>query len=525
MSPIRLFVLIVASAGPAIAAHAQCSSTPGLTRVWSNGWGIDTQNRRFQDASVTSIDADNVDRLVLKWAFRLEGESPHAYPLVTEDTVFIGDETGMLHALDRSTGCERWSFQADQNIRTAVVFADVEAEPSATPLLFFGTQEGSVYAVNAASGEQVWRVRADSHDWTVVTGSPAYHDAVLYVPVSSHEVGAALLPLYECCTFRGSLLALDAATGVERWRTYTVQDEPAVTGRHFVFVDTYGPSGAPIWSAPTVDAGRRQIYVATGENYTHPTTDTSDAVIAMDLIDGHIVWHQQFTTGDAWNMACDVPGFGSNCPDNEGPDFDFGAPPILTRAADGSPILLAGQKSGFVHAMNPDNGAVLWQRRAGRGGKLGGIHWGMAVNERLGVVYVPVSDRETGPADTPAAPGLHAIDISSGDTRWSAINQLGCGDRAQCYPGVSAAVVATDDLVFAGGLDGRLQAYDARTGAVLWSYDTWRDFDAVNGGQANGGAFDVHGPILADDLLFVVSGYSGGFFQKGGNAFLAFQLE
>ena len=245
--------------------------------------------------------------------------------------------------------------------------------------------------------------------------------------------------------------------------------------------------------------------------------------MALRSEDGGIVWTEQFTANDTFNMSCLIPDHPS-CPDEVGPDYDFGAPPILARLPSGEQILLAGQKSGGVYAMQPNSGERIWARQLGRGGHLGGIHWGMAVNEDLGLLYVPVSDRPLGPAasDEPM-PGVHALEVETGAVRWSTINPDRCHGRWGCDSGVSAAIVATPDLVFAGGLDGQVSVYDARTGEVVWSFDTWRKFDAVNGETATGASIDVHGPMVAGDMLLIQSGY-GQHGQAGGNALLAFRL-
>jgi polyvinyl alcohol dehydrogenase (cytochrome) len=365
----------------------------------------------------------------------------------------------------------------------------------------------------------------DDHVFSTVTGSPVFQDDVLYVPISAYEVVVASTSLYGCCSFRGSVVALDATTGKEIWRRYTINREAEVKKTRWFFVDTKGPSGAPVWQSPTVDATRGRLYFATGENFSDPATDTSDSVFAIDLDDGAKIWHRQFTEGDAWNSACGGDSPGANCPEANGPDYDFGAPPILTRTLTGKEILLAGQKSGMVYAMNPDTGHVLWQKRIGRGGKLGGIHWGMAVNEDLGLLYVPISDRNTGPPhDHKPDPGLHALRIEDGALQWSVAPPAKCDGREGCFEGISAAIIASTDLVITAGLDGGLHALSATTGESLWSYDAWRSFDAVNGIETNGGPFDVHGPMLADDMLFISSGYKS-FGQKEGNAFLAFRLK
>ena len=502
----------------AVTASAECEADPGIERFARSGWGFGERNLRFQ--AETDIDRASVGTLELAWAFALDGGmSPHSYPLVTEDTVFIGTPAGSLFALERDSGCVRWKRKFRSGIRTAVIHAKTAGEAR----LIFGTDDGWVIAADAITGEQRWEAEVRDHPHAIVTGTPVYHAGRIYAPVSSYEIAVAMDAMYECCTFRGSLVALDAAAGTMFWRTHTIAEVPVVTGRHYVFVKEWGPSGTPIWSAPTVDAATGTLYVGTGENYTAPATPTSDAIMAMRGEDGETVWTEQFTANDTFNMACLIPDHPS-CPEEVGPDYDFGAPPILARMRSGEQILLAGQKSGGVYAMRPDSGERIWARQLGRGGYLGGVHWGMAVNESLGLLYVPISDTPVGPAATDKPmPGLHALEVETGTVRWSAINPDRCGARKGCNSGISAAIVATPDLVFAGGLDGQVSVYDAWTGEVVWSYDTWRKFDGVNGETAVGASIDVHGPMVAGDMLLIQSGY-GQHGQAGGNALLAFRL-
>ena len=510
-----LFCALLMSAS---SVGAACEATPGAERFARSGWGFGERNLRFQAA--TEIDRTNASMLELAWAFALDGGmSPHSYPLVTEDTVFIGTPAGSLYALERDSGCVRWKRKFRSAIRTAVIHAEIAGEAR----LVFGTGDGWVVAADAVTGEQLWETEVRDHPHAIVTGTPLYHAGRVYAPVSSYELAVAMDAMYECCTFRGSLVSLDATDGALLWRTHTIAEAPAVTGRHYVVVKEWGPSGTPIWSAPAIDAETGLLYVGTGENYTAPATPTSDAIMAVRSEHGEIVWTEQFTANDTFNMACLIPDHPS-CPEEVGPDYDFGAPPILARMASGEHILLAGQKSGGVYAMKPDSGARIWERQLGRGGYLGGVHWGMAVNEALGLLYVPISDRAVGPAasDKPM-PGLHALEVETGVVRWSAINPDRCDGRKGCDSGTSAAIVATPDLVFAGSLDGQISVYDARTGEVVWSYDTWRKFDSVNGEAAGGGSIDVHGPMVAGDMLLIQSGY-GQHGQAGGNALLAFRL-
>ena len=287
-------------------------------------------------------------------------------------------------------------------------------------------------------------------------------------------------------------------------------------------IDQRGPSGAPVWGSVSVDDARGSAYVGTGQNYSHPTSGTSDAIISLNYRTGEPNWMRQFTENDAYNIGCDLGG--PNCPDPPGPDADFGAVPILVDSTEHGQLVIAGQKSAEVHAMRPDDGAVVWQTRVGRGGALGGVHWGIAANNDLGMVFVPNSDRFAGRLTGPgeARPGLFALDIDTGEIRWHYRPEPVCDD---CWPGLSSAIVATDEVVFVGTLDGFLSGIDAASGEPLWWFQTGRQlFDAVNGGSAEGGSFDAHGPLIVDDLLLVSSGY-GSFFQDGGNAFMVFQLD
>ncbi len=521
-NPITSLLSIAVLASVNCQAAESCSKQPSLNDQYSEGWGIDARNTRFQPRS--TINQTNVAQLELDWVFALDdGGSPHSYPLVTEDTVFIGTDVGNVYALEKSTGCQRWIYEAGSPIRSGIAPGTITVDGVTSHTLFFGTWDGTVRAVEALTGNEIWRADITDHAYNVVTGTPVFYQGELFVPVSSMEVALAINPFYGCCTSSGALVALNADTGEQRWRTNTIPDPPKVTGRHFFFVEEWGPSGAPVWSAPTIDPGRDLIYIGTGENYTRPASHTSDAIMALSRKDGAVRWVQQYTALDAFNMSC---GFANhpNCPEDSGPDLDFGAPPILARTREGQEIVLAGQKSGGVYGIDPDSGDRIWGVQFGRGGMLGGVHWGLAINERLGLLYAPISDVPTGSTDKPAEPGLNALDIGTGEVRWSTPNSNRCAGRSPCQTGMSAAIIATDDLVFAGALDGHVHAYSATSGEILWSYDTWREFDSTNNLATQGGAIDVHGPIVAGDLLLIQSGY-GTFGQRGGNALLAFRLE
>jgi polyvinyl alcohol dehydrogenase (cytochrome) len=333
-----------------------------------------------------------------------------------------------------------------------------------------------------------------------------------------------VVPGYACCSFRGSLLALDARTGEERWRTWLV-GEPVRQGTTTAGSAQLGPSGVAVWSAPLVDAARGVVYVATGDNYTRPATELSDAIIALDLKTGAIRWASQVTEGDSWNVACFGGGSGPNCPEDAGPDADFGAAPVLAKGADGKEYLLAGQKSGVAYALDPDSGEVLWQTRVGRGGELGGVHFGIAAEG--GKLYVPIHDAAIPGADAaePGRPGIYALDVASGAVVWSAAAENTCGTTPLCQPGYSAAITVTPELVLAGSVDAHVRIFDARSGAVLWDEDTNRAYAAVNGVAGHGGSMSGGtAPLAIDGTLIVNSGYA--FLGKlPGNVLLVYAID
>ncbi len=217
----------------------------------------------------------------------------------------------------------------------------------------------------------------------MITGAPTLYSGVLYVPVSSMEEVTGSQPSYQCCTFRGSVVALDIATGRQIWKGYTIPEAPRPTKRNATGTQLYGPSGAGVWSAPTIDVQRQVLYVATGDNYSDPPSETSDAILAFELATGRLLWHRQVTANDAYITSCLV-GDSTNCPESNGPDHDFGQSPILVTMRSGQRVLVAGQKSGVVHALDPDQeGKILWQTRVGKGGPLGGIMWGSAARRAV----------------------------------------------------------------------------------------------------------------------------------------------
>jgi polyvinyl alcohol dehydrogenase (cytochrome) len=489
----------------------------------SEGWGVTRDNRRHFGSDITSLKGKDLSRLELKWAFAFpDAIRARSQPATAGGALYTGSQNGTVYALDQQSGCIRWTFSTVAEVRTGIVVAPWQGK-AANPLLYFGDLVGNIYAVNAVTGELVWRDRPDDHPSLTLTAAPALYAGRLYVPMSALEVTAAADPGYACCTFRGGVAVYDAASGEKQWVGYTIDEEPKVVGKNASGTDRIAPSGAPIWGTPVIDAQRGVMYVGTGENYSSPANDTSDAIIALSLEDGHIVWKQQMTSGDAWNMGCETAEK-INCPPENGPDYDFGAATILATTSSGKEILLAGQKSGEVYGMDPDTGGkVLWRKKLGRGGIQGGVHFGMSVDGDT--LYVPMSDFYGGPRwPGPAKPGMFAVDILSGETKWFSETKNVCKGREFCEPGLSAAASSISGAVVGGAMDGHLRAYDANTGKVIWDLDTAVPFATLDGGEASGGSFGgASGPVFKDDMMFINSGY-GIYFHMPGNVLLAYGL-
>ncbi|MGH9759614.1 MAG: PQQ-binding-like beta-propeller repeat protein [Blastocatellia bacterium] len=532
-----------AGANPPPPADAGCKApapafTDPLSKPHWSGWGVNELQHRFQPAAMAGLKAGDVPRLKLKWAFGFAGVGQaYAQPAVAGGRLFVGSASRKVYALDAKTGCVYWAFDADAPVRTAITVGRAGNKWA----IFFGDQHASAYAVDADSGKLVWKTHIEDRPGAIVTGAPTLAGGRLYVPMSSYEEVLGAGPKYECCKFRGSLSALDAATGKLLWKTYTIAEEPKPVRKNKLGVQLWGPSGASIWSSPTVDLKHHAVYVTTGDSYSDPAATTSDSFLAFDSETGKLLWSFQATAGDAFTTDCDLPAaMRTNCPDANGPDFDFGSSPMLVDLPDGRRALIAGQKSGVVWAVDPDHqGAVLWQRRVGKGGRLGGVQWGSATDGKT--VFTAVSDVKINGAaagtkgaqktiagiplllDPKVGGGLFALNAATGDVIWKTPHP-GCGDTPGCSPAQSAAVSAIPGVVFSGGLDGHLRAYSTRDGKIIWEMNTEQDYTTVNGVRANGGSMDGPGPVIVNGLLYVNSGY---FFIGGapGNVLLAFSVD
>jgi len=514
--------------------QAMCRATAGdftnpLAGPLWNGWGVNASNTRFQNGAMAGFTAAEVPRLKLKWAFGFPGDvAADAQPTVAGGRVFVGSQSGNVYSLSAATGCVHWFFQAAAAVRAAVSIGRVETSSGPRYAAFIGDRAANVYAVDAANGQLLWKTKVDNYPLARVTGSPTFHNGRLYVGVASGEETAGAAPNYECCRFRGSLVALNGASGEQIWRTYTITEEARPTKKNKIGTQMWGPSGAPIWTSPAIDVQRNAVYVTTGDNYSDPPTSTSDAFMALDLDSGKILWSRQTTAADSWNTACRLTDK-SNCPDSDGPDFDFASPPILVTLANGRRALIAGQKSGVVHAVDPDKeGQVLWQVRVGKGGINGGVQWGSAADQSN--VYVALSDigRITVPNSLATEPdpktggGMFALRLDTGQRVWYTAPP-DCGERKRCSPAQSAAVSAIPGVVFSGSVDGHLRAFSTTNGAIVWDFDTVRSYETVNKVPARGGSLNVGGPAISGGILFVNSGYvSNGI---PGNVMLALSVD
>ena len=496
-------------AGDARRMPNRCPAGPGIGDLaampaW-NGWGPDATNTRFQKAG--GLSAADVPRLSLKWAFGFPGvSSVYGQPTVAGGRVFVGVDTGYVYSLDAETGCVHWSFLAETGVRNAISVGTLSGQP-ARHAAYFGDIRANVYAVDAATGALLWKVNADPHPLAVITGAPTLHEGRLYVPVSSREEAAGSSLNYPCCTFRGSIVALDAATGRQVWKTYAIADPPTRSRKNSAGTQLWTGAGAAIWHAPTIDPRNRAVYVATGDGYTEPAARTTDAVMAIHMDTGKVLWSVQDFENDAWLTGCGRQAT-ENCPKDLGPDFDFGASPMLQTLPDGRRLLLAGQKSGQVFAHDPDRqGALVWKALLVDTVGAAEILFGGAADDQT--AYFGLDNGV-----------LAALDPVTGQSKWSrSVPPLSPeGPRR----GFTAALTAIPGVLFAGGQDGTLRALASDTGRTVWTFDMLREFATVNEVAAKGGSMGAPGPTVAGGMLFVGSGYVGLGNGTPGNVLLVF---
>lgn len=451
--------------------------------------------------------AAQVPQLKLKWAFGLTGaKQVFGEPSVFAGRVFFSSDTGAVYSVDAKTGCLYWTFQADAGVRTALTIKS--SKPA--PIAYFGDLKANVYALDAQKGTLIWKAKADEHPGARITGAPQVFEDRLYVPLASSEEGTSSNPRYECCTFRGNVVALDASTGKQIWKAYVIPDAPKIVGKNAVGTPRWAPSGGGVWNSPTIDPKRRALYVGTGDAYSSPAAKTTDAIVAFDLDSGKMLWSQQGTENDAWVVGCIQAKPLENCPADFGPDQDFGSPPILRELPNGKTLLIAGQKSGNVRAYDPDqHGAVVWLTALVNNTKeFGGkIVWGGAADNQAAYFGL-------GPG------GIGAVEIRNGERKW--FTPLDPVAGREKHTGQEGPLAAIPGFIFSGGWDGVVRALSAADGKVIWQFDTMRDFQTVNNVAAKGGSMGAAGPVVAGGMLFVPSGYVGVRNGMAGNVLLAF---
>jgi polyvinyl alcohol dehydrogenase (cytochrome) len=513
-----------------------------------NGWGRDLNNTRYQpEPAIRVVD---VPKLALKWAYGYQSAGELGQPTMVDGRLFLASSSGRIYALDAKTGCTYWTFDAPAPSRTAIAIGelgqsrraaipkklkrtlahlDVIKAPSAA---FFGDDSGAVYALDAQKGTLLWRVQVDTHPSARIVGAPTLYNDRLYVAVGSNEEKISANPNYSCCTFRGSIAAIDIATGRVLWKSYTVLEVPQPTHPNSAGVQQFGPAGAAIASSPAIDAKRGVLYVGTGGSATGVEQSLTDAVAAFDLSDGKLRWVKQLTVQGQVALS------------------GFSSAPVLRTLPSGNDILLAGQISGVVYGLDPDHGGeILWQTRIGAppvggggavaaqgaaqpaaagagepatssvgppnvaGADSGGIASGMAIDHRS--LYVALSGALAQPSNTTGS--LWALDPKTGIPRWhTPAPAPACSwGEASCAHGQSQAVTVMPGGVVSGSLDGHLRIYSTIDGKILWDFDTAKGFQTQNGVRASGGPLDHGGATIVNGSVYINSG----------NTLLAFSVD
>jgi polyvinyl alcohol dehydrogenase (cytochrome) len=489
----------------------QCGSNPVLENPASgpewNGWGVDAYNTRYQTAKGAGLTAAQVPNLKLKWAFAFPGGvSAYGQPTIASGRVFVGTDTGFVYSLNAKSGCVYWSYKAKGSIRNAISIGPVKGAGNAKYAIYFGDSHSNVYGVNAQDGSELWVKAADEHFTARITGAPALFEGRVYAPVSSSEELSGSNLDYACCTFRGSVVAFDGATGKQIWKTYVIPDAPKPTKKNAKGIQQYAPAGASVWNTPTVDAKRHALYFGTGDSETEPAPLTSDAVMAVNLDTGKLLWSYQAQANDSWLGGCNGQNKTENCPDDLGPDWDIGNSPVLRTLAGGKTVVVAGTKNGDVFALDPDKGgAKIWRINVANKER-SGIVWGGAADEKN--AYYGLSGG-----------GIVAVQLATGEKLW--FNPLTPADP-KARVSNAAATTAIPGVAFVGGSDGLLHAVATADGKQIWSFDMNREFDTVNKLPGKGGSMGAPGVTVAGGMVYAGSGYGVLGAILPGNVLLAF---
>lgn len=494
---------------------------PDASPGW-NGWGAGLANTRFQDAAQAGLSAATVPQLKLKWVFGLpNATSAYAQPAVVAGRVFVGSDTGYVYALDAHSGCVYWSYLSKAGVRNAMTIGAIHGHAGSRYAVYYGDLKANVYALDAQTGALLWTRRIEPHYTDRVTAAPALYRGRLYVPVSSWEEFAASAPDYPCCTSVGNVVALDASTGRQLWKTYVIAQRPRPVRRNSAGIQQWAPAGTSVWNTPTIDPKRHAVYFGTGDATTYPAASTSDAVMALDLASGRVRWSYQVHRHDSFLGGCWGASKSDNCPQRQGPDWDIPSSVMLRNVA-GRDLIIVGTKPGDILALDPDqHGKPVWRvnvhGEVAGDGPPGGMPQGMV--RPTGVLWGGASDAENAYFGLMGG-GVAAIRLADGQRQWH--SAVGAPPDGTVTHG--AALTAIPGVAFVGGSDGRLTALSTRDGSVLWQFATMQRFDAVDQVPTRGGSISAPGAVVAGGMVFVGSGYAvlGG---TPGNALLAFALD
>lgn len=497
-------------------------------------FGFDITNTRRLDPAKVGLAGKDLSTLDVAWTVAFPNAiTMRSQAAVVGSTLFVpvGESNNRLFAFDISDNakpCIQWIYEGDQTLRTSAGFG---TRQDGKKVVLVGDIGGFVHMIDAMNGKELWAAHMGLFAGSISTGTPVLVGDKVIAPSSQFEIMVAAQDSHECCKIHGGVVALDAMTGKRAWEAHTMEDAKPLRDRGDGQM-IWGPSGAPVWNSPSIDLKRNLLYVGTGEANSAPAHPNTNAIIAFDMKDGSIKWSHQATADDVYNVGCGPRGGALNCAKEDETvyrDVDFGASTILATAPNGQELVLAGQKSGTVWAMNPDTGKVVWRRDIGTGGAMGGVHWGLAVDDTH--VFAPISNagRPIPGQDVPDTikPGLYAVNLNDGSIDWTfhvsgdcTAEQAKFVTRCKSLYGLSGAPTVIGDYVITGGLDGRVYVLERKTGKLVWEYSTARAYQTINGVPGNGAAVDNASIVAANGLIILNSGY-GLFGQGAGNVMIA----